>query len=544
MISRMRALAAGAAVLVASIGVAHGTVYNFTKIAETAGPFSSVSNGAINDHGDVVFWSKLDGTNMSGFHYGNGTGTTLGDYTQIADLTTGSWTEFDTLPDINNSRQVVFKVGFGTPNYYQGIFIGVGGETQQGDYTEILNMNTDPSINPSSQLRINNAAQVSFTGTNGVYRADGASTIRVFGTGRPIGGYQDPGLNNNGVISGVGRIAGTQIDGVFAGSGGESAAADYAKIAADGDDVFSSFSSSGPSAINDDGLVVFRAEFPGSYDDSIVVGPPGASQLSDYRVVVTEDDNNLDFFGFPSFNNAGTVVFSAINRSEGQYHFGIFTGSDPVADKVLEVGDPLFGSVVDGVNTTVNALNESGSIAITARLQNGNNVIVRADPVPGSSPAGPLLPGGGGPGRFDFTFTVGDQGVGTDSLIFIDPDVAVGYDYQVNGGPNVASVLLPTGVGDDLYDLHLWNGSAFAFSQTLTGGSEFDFLAGGVDRFRILGIEEAAGLSVDDPLAFVTGLTFTGSGGVDLTMTPIPVPEPASLSVLALGALALLRRRR
>jgi hypothetical protein len=136
--------------------------------------------------------------------------------------------------------------------------------------------------------------------------------------------------------------------------------------------------------------------------------------------------------------------------------------------------------------------------------------------------------------------------------INIDPFVAAGYDYQTAAGdPNFASVTLPTGIGDNLYDLLLWDGAMFVPVATLTGGVEYFFGGEGVDLFRILGIETSAGLNPLDATAFVTALTFTDDGTFSGTMTPISVfvesvPVPATLPLFAagLGVIGLIARRR
>lgn len=140
-----------------------------------------------------------------------------------------------------------------------------------------------------------------------------------------------------------------------------------------------------------------------------------------------------------------------------------------------------------------------------------------------------------------------------DQTYFIDPEVAIGYDYAIgDGNPNFASVLLPTGIGDGLYDLWGFDDAnqLILLADDLAGGTMFDFGSGGVSRFRVTGIETSAGLDPNSTTAFVTGLTFTGRGQFTGTQTPITVtindvPLPPTLA-LAVGGLALVgwRRRR
>jgi probable HAF family extracellular repeat protein len=163
---------------------------------------------------------------------------------------------------------------------------------------------------------------------------------------------------------------------------------------------------------------------------------------------------------------------------------------------------------------------------------------------PSELPTGTTADGG-------YTF---DVAVVPDTPIFIDPFVAIGYDYTTgDGDPNFASVSLPIGIGDSLYKLIVGE-----LEFDLAGGVVFDFIAngfaGGVSKFGVRGIETSAALNPDDPAAFVTQLTFAGRGRFTGSMTPISVfvpdatvPEPSALALAGLGLLALvpaLRRRR
>jgi hypothetical protein len=141
---------------------------------------------------------------------------------------------------------------------------------------------------------------------------------------------------------------------------------------------------------------------------------------------------------------------------------------------------------------------------------------------------------------FDFDLTVT-----TGKTFFLDPPVAIGYQYAIGAGnPNFASVLLPS-IGDGQFDLIGCNGASLG---SATAGVVHSFGVGGVNCFRVLGIEASAGLDPNDPTAFITGLTFTADGEFTGTMDPIVTPEPGTLLLLGTtmvgSGLAARRRRR
>lgn len=137
-------------------------------------------------------------------------------------------------------------------------------------------------------------------------------------------------------------------------------------------------------------------------------------------------------------------------------------------------------------------------------------------------------------------------------VAFYDPLLAIGYDYAIgDGNPFFESVILPD-VGDGLFEIFLKDASdAFVSLGAIAAGERFFFADGGVDFFRVLGIEISAGLDPFDTTAFISGLSFVENGEFTGTMTPItieemkPVPLPASAWLLtaALGILGWARRR-
>jgi len=153
-------------------------------------------------------------------------------------------------------------------------------------------------------------------------------------------------------------------------------------------------------------------------------------------------------------------------------------------------------------------------------------------------------------GRWQFGLPELDAG----DVVWIDPPSAVGYEYEIGAGtPNFASVLLPGSYGGSAVSVWLENAVGwYDTGDTLAGGETHTFASGGVDIFRLLGIDPP--VDETDPAAFVTGLTFVGGiGGADTsTVYQKPllgsnnnVPEPATVLLLASGLLGFrLRKRR
>ena len=129
-----------------------------------------------------------------------------------------------------------------------------------------------------------------------------------------------------------------------------------------------------------------------------------------------------------------------------------------------------------------------------------------------------------GPNGPTYTFTVTVDATGT---FVIDPDIAIGYIYQTApGNPNFRSVSLPN-VGDRRFLVEIFDPSASHYRKDFTAlaGRTYSFTAHGyphgVSKFRVKGIEIAAGLDAANPSAFPTALGFTGAGTFTGSMVPI-----------------------
>jgi len=148
-------------------------------------------------------------------------------------------------------------------------------------------------------------------------------------------------------------------------------------------------------------------------------------------------------------------------------------------------------------------------------------------------------------GAYQFEFNVQ-----LNQRVFIDPLVAVGYDYEVTGGNQFTSVLLPLLAADtDGYAIYaLGNLTPGGLLGTVTGGTVFNF-ATPLTGFTVAGIDAAAMLDPSNTTAFVTGLTFLNAGVVQMSQTPITtlvaqVPEPSSYAMLLCGLTGLIVVRR
>lgn len=119
--------------------------------------------------------------------------------------------------------------------------------------------------------------------------------------------------------------------------------------------------------INDSGDVAFYSTTPspGIYIGRTEGTPRLAVDLSNRLITAERTIVNL--------NNSGTVAFFG-RIGSGPFR-GIFTGPDPVRDRVIAESDRLFGDVVAGIDSpTVGGLNDKGEIVFFYRLVSENTI--------------------------------------------------------------------------------------------------------------------------------------------------------------------------
>jgi hypothetical protein len=124
-------------------------------------------------------------------------------------------------------------------------------------------------------------------------------------------------------------------------------------------------------------------ETPGAFATVILTGPdPVADRFVDTK------GPYANFFEV-LLNERGTIVFTA---SIDGARTGIFTGPDLVSDKVIAIGDPLFGSTLGGFSLVEGGLNDGDQLTFVYFLNNGEQgIAVTTVPEPGVLLAGGLL---------------------------------------------------------------------------------------------------------------------------------------------------------
>lgn len=214
----------------------------------------------------------------------------------------------------------------------------------------------------------------------------------------------------------------------------------------------------------------------------------------------------------------GLRIFDRNRLTPAGFPIGIHVGGAPA--NATEITPPAI------LNGSGDMLQLGGQYVVSIQLQES-----RADtrtplsrsvayfnfsPLGPSAPPRTFLPMVGPDNVYHFTVNVQ-----AGQRIFIDPEVAVGYEYATgDGDPNFESIMLPN-AGDNLFYLHVFNGSEWVYWGVISAGVPYSFGGNGVSKFRVSGIEPTAGLNPKDPTAFVSGLTFVADGQFTGTMTPL-----------------------
>jgi len=226
---------------------------------------------------------------------------------------------------VNSFGKVALAIELrGQPLFDQGLFVG----SKRGTFEERFRNSTSEFDSPSSRMSLNELGQIAFQDSGIVLSNPDGTFRRIFDSSATGLAVFDPSLNIFGRVAVSGFTFGDpQVAGIFTSRGGP---------------------------------VTTVADNTGRYSS----------------------------FGRPSLNDLGQVVFTADLDEFGPNGFplqGVFTGPDPVKDKVLQSGDNYAGMPVSSVFTCSEALNNVGQIVMTVVSENPDTFeqrrfIVRATP--------------------------------------------------------------------------------------------------------------------------------------------------------------------
>jgi hypothetical protein len=350
-------------------GQAEAASFTFTKVAESTDSFFPLSAPVLNNNGTVAFVAALEYFSHQDFlsvtHQGLFT-ITDGTLTQIAD-TYSSFHTFETFA-INDSGTVAF--GAESDERIQGIFTSSGGVI-----TPIISAN-EPFSSELNGLDLNESGTIVFYRDSGFYFSSGipagiytslngtlSPLLTVFEFGPFFGIPPYPTINDSGTV------AFQAVDSIYTTNGGTA----ISVIEPTSFISLNSFVS-----INNSGTVIFAGDFT-TEPGNVYTSERGIYTARDGSLTtIATNDSFLDFYSV-AINDRDTVVFLAEMGGGIGGGIGLFTGSDPITDKVIAMGDEFFGSTIRYLSFNREGLNNSDQIAFYAQLANGTSGIYLAE---------------------------------------------------------------------------------------------------------------------------------------------------------------------
>ena len=298
-------------------------------------------------------------------------------------------------------------------------------------------------------------------------------------------------------------------------------------------------------SISNTAAVSFVANPVGPIDEGVYVAAGGAPML------VADTSGEFDDFGSTSVSAAG-VAFKA-KKDLGDW--GLYTGPNPLSDKVLTAGDTILGhpSPVDIISINPTAMNDKGQIAMRVLFEDSTQKIVRADPFTLQTVGEAWMAMAAIKTEGDASmFQLVEFAPGNESLAFDFAFPAETGNLVVSlGGQVLVELDALAGVADDLTRFETEVDLAALFPE----GTSQALL-----EFQLYSNDATAGLYLDnihfaslENGDFASGdlsawqSSFAAGDGVGVAVNPYgpspAVPEPATL-LLVLFGLALLPRRR
>jgi hypothetical protein len=342
--------------------------YAFTKIAETGTELqSALPRVALNNKGEVAFVLHPAGGGSVLLLSSGSTTTTIAD-TRNSDFITLS------APVLNDLGQVVFDAALQSAG--GGIF-----RSENGRHDIIVQTDHRSSIHSATFPSLNNRGEVAFQGwfrdrlAQGLFLGSGGPVETLFETTARFGGPEvAPSLNDAGHIAFQVRGDDAIRKILLYREGMVTTVAQPSSGAP-----FLSVERREPPELNARDEVAFLARIDQEFNEGLFLAS------GDMHQKVVDTTGPFSVLGSFDLNDNGVVAFDAAVGSGNEAQWGIFTGGDPITDRVIGVGDLLDGSAITGLG--LGGINNHGQIAFSANLQDGRFVIFRAEPVAIPEPA-------------------------------------------------------------------------------------------------------------------------------------------------------------
>ena len=354
--------------------------YTFTKIADT-GPNSGLigmfPSFAINESGRVAFAAAtaISGGQVSEVTVFTGAGGAL---TRIAD-TKGDFGQL-AVGGINSNGIVAFFAA--DKSRQRGIFTGSGGtlNTIAIDSVDRPVLAITPDISEDNQVSFRTASRI-FVSSNGSIRTAVDTRAAPF---------RDTPLLSCHQWNGKGDLVFVAVDSLNLQTGGVFSERVGKVTAIETDAGSLTFFPGTACSMNDAGTATFFAYADAGLWPGIFTATAGGRPASVFSNGVGAAT------GFVGIDSQGKVVF-ATEVQGGRGSNAIIAGSDPQRDKVIAVGDELFGARVTGISLKSDSsgrfVNSKGQIAFIYQLANGLGGVAVASPVgQPANGAGPVVP--------------------------------------------------------------------------------------------------------------------------------------------------------
>ena len=351
-------LQCAAAAALVSTSVVSAATYQFTPVVDNTGPISQINNASLNDTGSTLIESLLDTGSNSIDVYGVGARNVGfgGPQAQTPYFNVA-------FAGINNLGQVAFNGITYTPTNWHLRTNTAGVETTNRSFA-----NTDTFGNLNA---INDTSAIAYRATVGatpstIYRTVGTTHTTMAQVG--ANGFQtlfDPSINNAGNVAF--RANRNGVFGLYVSNG--TTLTTIADPSGPIQDI-----SSLPPAFNDAGQVAFTASLDAGGEALYIGNGTTLTPLLD-------TSGPFEDLSWTAINSLGQVAFAG--TLDGGTTGGVYMALGGGAfEKVIGIGDPLFGSTVTSVFMKTDALNDAGQIALIYRLATGVRGVAIATPVP------------------------------------------------------------------------------------------------------------------------------------------------------------------